>query len=160
MSFLLAVLTLAACGEPSTPTPTPTATRTTLLSGLPLHSSPTPTSTSAPTTTGDLPSKSCSPSDAEPPCGPGAEIGKPYDYQVYTHCGIIWAYFNGRYWKANPVLDDGNRNPPPGWDNPYDNGSMTLLDDTTARFTSRNGLTAHFQPLPVEVQSFPGEIFY
>ena len=98
----------------------------------------------------------------KPPCGPGAEIGRPYSYTIYTHCGIRSAFFDGRRWIADPILSVDNVNPPPGWGNPFDKGSMELVAedlakftssaglvaDFLARFTSSAGLVAEFRPLP------------
>ena len=62
----------------------------------------------------------CSEREEKPPRSPGAETGKPYSYTLYTHCGILSAYFDGRRWMADPMLTDGSGNPPPGWGNPFD----------------------------------------
>lgn len=94
------------------------------------------------------------------PCISGVEVGKSYPYQLYTHCGIRWAYFDQRWWSANPALDDGNRNPPPGWGNPSDEGTMKLVGEERAVFTARSGQTAEFKSLPRNVQEFPGEVCY
>jgi len=100
---------------------------------------------------------SCSPQKKELPCGPRAEIGRSYPYQLYTHCGIRWAYFEGRWWEASPPLDDGSGNPPRGWGNPFDMGRMELVNESLSRFTSRAGKTAEFKPLPVEAREYPGK---
>ena len=81
-----------------------------------------------------------------PPYGPGAEIGQPYEYELYTHCGILSAEFDGREWDATPPLTDGSGNPPEGWGNPSDHGTMTLLADNVAEFKSDGGLVARFAP--------------
>ena len=110
----------------------------------------TATSTAGPTRT-PLPrttATGCSGREEVPPCGPGVEIGKPYPYIQYTHCGIRSAYFDGRRWIADPILSVDNVNPPPGWGNPSDKGSMELVAEDLARFTSGTGLTAEFRPLP------------
>ncbi len=74
------------------------------------------------------------------------EIGKPYHHTLYTHCGIRSAEFDGRRWIADPIL--GGTNPSPGWGNPFDVGSMELVAEDRARFTSSAGSVAEFQPLP------------
>jgi hypothetical protein len=99
----------------------------------------------------------CTPGALSPPCGPGAVIGTFYPYELYTHCGIIWAYFDGRWWQADPVLSEGHSNPPRGWGNPQDSGHMALLKNDHARFRSANGFLADFKPLPREQQSYPGQ---
>ena len=77
------------------------------------------------------------------------EIGKTYPYALYTHCGVRAAFLDGQRWIADPVLSDrGNVNPPPGWGNPLDRGTIEMVTDGLARFTSNAGLVAEFRPLP------------
>ena len=120
-------LALLACGSEKTataaPTPapsptTPTATRT-----------PAPMPTAAPTL------------DGAP-----AEIGVRYRHTLYTHCGVRYANFDGRRWLADPVL--GEANPPPGWGNPSDPGTMELVSQDRALFLSFSGERAFFIPAP------------
>ena len=66
----------------------------------------------------------------------------PYD--LYTHCGIREALIDSRYYLASPVLADGSGNPPAGWGNPYDSGTMTVNPDKTADFHDAAGHRAHF----------------
>jgi hypothetical protein len=76
-----------------------------------------------------------------------AAIGQPYWHMLFTHCGIVGTRFAGRNWVAEPVLDDGNGNPPTGWGNPFQPGVMTLTSQDHAEFKSRNGeLEATFRP--------------
>ena len=79
---------------------------------------------------------SCSEREEKPRC-PGAEIGKAYPFALYTHCGIRSADFDGRRWIADPIL--GSANPPPGWGNPADKGSMELVSEDRARFYQHQG---------------------
>ena len=67
---------------------------------------------------------------------------KPYD--LLTHCGVREALIDNNYYLASPVLDDGNGNPPTGWGNPYDRGTMTMNTDKTADFRDADGHRAHF----------------
>ena len=80
----------------------------------------------------------------ETPYGAGAEIGATYDYVLYVHCGVQWARIDGVWWETQP-LDDGNRNPPDGWGNPYDAGTLVLLDENTAEYTGGPGITVRFE---------------
>lgn len=78
-----------------------------------------------------------------------ALIGRPYWHSLYTHCGIRATTFDGREWVADPPLtrtpDAGN--PPRGWGNPDEHGTIELRDEDTAVFTSRDGQrTATFRP--------------
>ena len=95
-----------------------------------------------------LPGKMCGPEIAGLPCGPGVEIGKTYSFTLYTHCGVRRSYFDGRRWIVGPTLSNNDINPPPGWGNPTDEGTMELVAKNVARYTSRSGLVAEFRPLP------------
>ena len=76
-----------------------------------------------------------------------ATIGERYWHVLYTHCGIDGTEFAGRDWVAEPVLDDGNGNPPAGWGNPVQPGVMALTSPDHAEFESRDGaLKAAFRP--------------
>ncbi len=80
-------------------------------------------------------------------CGPSqAAAGTPY--RLYTHCGVVYADFDGRRFYAEPPAGDGSGNPPPRWGNPYDDGTMTLLDPDTAVFTDPAGNRAVFSTHP------------
>jgi hypothetical protein len=76
-----------------------------------------------------------------------ATIGERYWHVLYTHCGIDGTEFAGRDWVAEPVLEDGNGNPPAGWGNPVQPGVMALTSPDHAEFESRDGaLKATFRP--------------
>jgi hypothetical protein len=60
-------------------------------------------------------------------------------YRLYTHCGIKWAKIDGTFWRATHPLSDGSGNPPAGWGNPYQDGTLGLTGPTTARFDSPAG---------------------
>ncbi|MBA2387051.1 MAG: hypothetical protein H0V69_08170 [Acidimicrobiia bacterium] len=79
----------------------------------------------------------------EAPYGPGVDVGEAYDYVLYVHCGVQWARIDGVWWETSP-LDDGNANPPKGWGNPYDAGTMALIDDDTAEYTGGTGVAVRF----------------
>lgn len=95
----------------------------------------------------------CSPRNAEPPCGPGALLGVAYEYELRTHCGIADAFFDGRWWLADPPLDDGSHNPPARWGNPTQRGSMRLLfERDRAEFRAEEDLVARFRLAPPSYQ--------
>lgn len=94
----------------------------------------------------------CGPDVAALPCGSGVDPGVGYRYKLLTHCGIEYAYFDGRFWLADPKLDDGSGNPPAGWDNPFAEGVMTLLPGDEARFTDDEERTVVFRPAPDSYQ--------
>jgi hypothetical protein len=76
-----------------------------------------------------------------------ATIGERYWHVLYAHCGIHGTQFAGRDWVAEPVLDDGNGNPPAGWGNPAQPGVISLTGPNHAELESRDGaLKATFRP--------------
>jgi hypothetical protein len=86
------------------------------------------------------------------PAGPSAteaaHAGRPQPYQLYTHCGIDEARIGDRYFEAVHPLSDGQGNPPPGWGNPYQQGTMTLLSPAEAVFRDRAGHQVRFRLRP------------
>ena len=60
-------------------------------------------------------------------------------YELRTHCGVDEALLNGRYYEAVTPLSDGSGNPPPGWDNPFQAGEMTVTSPQTALFPDDRG---------------------
>ena len=77
-----------------------------------------------------------------------ATAGSPQPYQLYTHCGIDEARIGNRYFEAVHPLSDGQGNPPPGWGNPYQPGTMTLLSPTEAVFRDSAGHRVQFRLRP------------
>src|SRR5665647_3086221 len=52
--------------------------------------------------------------------------GEPFS--LYTHCGIHELALGGRWYeRVGDALDDGHGNPPQGWDNPYQAGTLTSV---------------------------------
>lgn len=82
------------------------------------------------------------------PGGSSPVPGSPQPYQLYTHCGIGEARIGNRYFEAAHPLSDGQGNPPPGWGNPYQQGTMTLLSPTEAVFRDRAGHQVQFRLRP------------
>jgi hypothetical protein len=77
------------------------------------------------------------------PAGPSrlaaATVGSAQPYQLYTHCGIDEARIGNRYFEALHPLSDGSGNPPTGWGNPYQKGTVTLLSPAKAVFRDDAG---------------------
>ena len=69
-------------------------------------------------------------------------------FDLYTHCGIREAKIGSDFYAAEPVLGDGNGNPPAGWGNPGQSGTMTVYQNGTAHFAGPGGLTADFRLRP------------
>ncbi len=76
----------------------------------------------------------------------GAEPTKPF--RLYTHCGVDEARIGNRYFEAVHPLSDGAGNPPAGWANPYQPGTMTVLSPTTAVFRDQAGHRVLFRLRP------------
>ncbi len=76
---------------------------------------------------------------------PTAPAPTTIPYELYTHCGIDEALVGSTYFEAETPLSDGSFNPPPGWDNPTQHGTMTLLSPTTAIFTDPKGHEVRFR---------------
>jgi hypothetical protein len=53
-----------------------------------------------------------------------ARVSTAVPYVLYTHCGIDEARLDNHYDEAIDPLSDGNGNPPAGWDNPFQKGTM------------------------------------
>ena len=87
-------------------------------------------------------------STAAPSATGAAHAGRPQPYQLYTHCGIGEARIGGYYFEAVHPLSDGHSNPPPGWGNPYQQGTMTLLSPAEAVFRDRVGHQVRFRLRP------------
>jgi len=64
---------------------------------------------------------------------------KSMPYNLYTHCGISWVRVGGKYYTAVRPLSDGSGNPPAGWANPYQQGTITLVSPAEVVFTDKAG---------------------
>jgi len=75
------------------------------------------------------------------PVSPTATVAKhkSMPYNLYTHCGISWVRVGGKYYTAVRALSDGSGNPPPGWANPYQAGTITLVSPTEVVFSDTAG---------------------
>ena len=65
-------------------------------------------------------------------------------YALYTHCGIDEARIGSAYYLADHPLSDGQGNPPPGWGNPYQHGTMSTPTPGVAVFRDRLGHVVRF----------------
>ncbi|TFV86014.1 hypothetical protein [Blastococcus sp. CT_GayMR16] len=64
-------------------------------------------------------------------------VASPLD--LYTHCGVLGTDVGGVWFAADPPLVDGAGNPPPGWGNPYQPGTLTLVTADEAVFADDAG---------------------
>jgi hypothetical protein len=89
-----------------------------------------------------------SPPPARPAGTTTAAARSPQPYQLYTHCGIDGARLGNRYYEAVHPLSDGTGNPPPGWGNPSQAGTTTLVSPTKAVFRDAAGHRVLFRLRP------------
>jgi hypothetical protein len=75
----------------------------------------------------------------------GAVVMRPSPYHLYTHCGVDEARIGSQYFEAVHPLSDGSGNPPPGWGNPYQAGTMTRESPALAVFTDSAGHRVTFR---------------
>lgn len=80
--------------------------------------------------------------------GSASGVGQSGPYRLYTHCGIVEAQIGKDYFVAVHPLDDGNGNPPSGWGNPYQDGTMERVSTNTAVFRDSLGHRVEFTLRP------------
>lgn len=78
----------------------------------------------------------------------GRTTGRLVPYDLYTHCGVRYADFDGKRYFAQPPLDDGQGNPPPGWGDPTDSGVLLALGSDRVEFVDPTGHHASFAAHP------------
>lgn len=75
-------------------------------------------------------------------------------FALFTHCGIYEARVQNTFFLADQPLNDGHGNPPAGWGNPYQSGTIKVAgsqaifhDDSghTVTFHERPGATSFLQ---------------
>jgi len=103
---------------------------------------PSSRSPSTNTPTGEQPSTAAETGSTVP-----TPVGKTFT--VYTHCGVESARVNGRWWHAKPPLygDTEGGGPPPGWGNPFQEGTLTVEAADRAVFEAL-GQRVLFVPAP------------
>lgn len=83
-----------------------------------------------------------------------AELGRPYWHLLNSHCGIGGTRFDGRDWIADPLLSDGQGNPP-RWKGAIPGGTITLTEENVAVYENRGGKhTARFRPRRPDEEPF------
>ncbi|MEI5527426.1 hypothetical protein WB401_36260 [Streptomyces brasiliscabiei] len=73
---------------------------------------------------------------------------KPYPYDIYTHCGIKWVKFGGRWWVLDSVFTGAEQvqGEPPSQDGQWLAGYMTLIGPDTANFDAAGMPSLQFVP--------------
>lgn len=97
------------------------------------------------TTLGSAPAAEGSPTPVD--TQPAIDEQAATDFDLYTHCGINGTMIAGRWWQADPPLSDGHGNPPTGWGNPSQPGTLRMVDQETAVFSADQSF-AGGAPLP------------
>ncbi|MFF3762192.1 hypothetical protein [Streptomyces sp. NPDC002185] len=90
----------------------------------------------------------CAQADEDLNTGRAASPGRTIPFDLYTHCGIEEARIGSTYFEAETPLSDGSGNPPEGWGNPTQHGTMTLKSETEAVFTDDAGHEVKFRARP------------
>ncbi|MDX3190020.1 hypothetical protein PV458_16560 [Streptomyces sp. MN03-5084-2B] len=70
------------------------------------------------------------------------------NFALLTHCGVDEARIGDRFYEAEKPLIGAARSSPPGWDNPYQEGTMTLTSPADAVFRDRLGHEVRFRLRP------------
>jgi hypothetical protein len=83
---------------------------------------------------------------------------RPTPYALYTHCGINDAKIGGRWFEADHPLSDGSGNPPPGWGNPFQQGTIKILSATAAEFRDGLGNVVRFHLHPGSGAAGPKQV--
>jgi len=92
---------------------------------------------------------SCGPSESAMKDGSAeAAASAGVRYSLYTHCGIYEARIGDTYYIADEPLDDGQANPPAGWGNPFQEGTMIFPAPGIAVFADRLGHVVRFHARP------------
>jgi hypothetical protein len=75
--------------------------------------------------------------NGEPPTETASTlVGRSFDYDLLTHCGIRWAIFAGKRWITQYRGDRETHSAPEGWDQPLQQGQMQVVTEEVAVFTS------------------------
>jgi len=87
---------------------------------------------------------------------PGApEVGVPYALDLSTHCGVLGTDVGGTWFAADPPLVEGPGNPPAGWGNPYQPGTLTLTSSDEGLFTDDAGHEVVLRAAPESARPAP-----
>jgi hypothetical protein len=82
----------------------------------------------------------CEPKHDQLPCASGVAQGVEYRFNLLTHCGVEWAYFDGRYWVPTTTVKT-----PSHWA-AIEAGTLVLERPDLAVFAADEGVGARFAP--------------
>ncbi|MDQ7807245.1 hypothetical protein Q5425_26200 [Amycolatopsis sp. A133] len=85
---------------------------------------------------------------ATPPPPPPPTLVTLPNFALLTHCGVDEAKIGAGFYEAETPLIGPARSAPPGWDNPYQEGTMTLGPPGSAVFRDRLGHEVRFRLRP------------
>jgi len=66
-------------------------------------------------------------------------VGDSFPVDLYTHCGVLGLDIGGVWFAADPPLVEGPAGPPPGWGDPEQPGTATMLAADRAVFRDDQG---------------------
>lgn len=89
----------------------------------------------------------CSAAAHHLPCSRGMRLHVRYRIDLDSACGIVNAWFDGRFWVARPQLIDRSGGPLHGWAVPWQRGTISLTNRKRGLFRAGK-LVAHFSPAP------------
>lgn len=88
-------------------------------------------------------------------CGASAAGTDGQAFSLYTHCGIGVMSYEGRWYeRVGGLLDDGQGNPPAGWGNPYQRGTLAR-NGARLVFQDEAGHREVFRPRPATASPPP-----
>ncbi|HET6706712.1 hypothetical protein [Amycolatopsis sp.] len=94
------------------------------------------------------PEPAAAPPGTPPPPAPSPTPVVLPDFPLFTHCGVDEAKIGDRFYEAETPLIGPARSAPPGWDNPYQEGTMTLTSPAAAVFRDDSGHEVRFRLRP------------
>src|SRR4051812_15735801 len=91
-------------------------------------------SSSSPSSTAGTPGVSAAPTDRIREV-PDETFPLRSAYNLYTHCGVRFIYYEDEYYRARRMPSGTRPNhAPPGWDDPEQRGTLTAFDEEHVRF--------------------------
>ena len=96
--------------------------------------------------------KPVGPNQPQPTGGQSTTSATVKNFNLYTHCGIDELEYGDRWFaRDGGMFDDGSGNPPKGWDNPTQQGTLTI-DGDRATFEDTKGHSETFTVVPDQTE--------